>query len=37
MDKGGFYDRQQLFWKEIEKFTVVCAAAPPGGGRSVLC
>jgi len=37
MEKGGFYDRHQFFWKEIEKFTVVCAAAPPGGGRSVLC
>ena len=37
LDKGGFYDRQALFWKEIEKFTIVAAAAPPGGGRSPLC
>lgn len=37
LDKGGFYDRQELFWKEIEKFTMVAAAAPPAGGRSQLC
>ena len=37
LDKGGFYDRALLFWKEIEKFTVVAAAAPPAGGRSALC
>jgi dynein heavy chain len=37
LDKGGFYDRQRYFWKEIEKFTVVCAAAPLSGGRSHLC
>lgn len=36
LDTKGFYDRQQFFWKEIEKFTLVCAAAPPGGGRSHL-
>lgn len=26
-----------MFWKEIEKFTIVSAAAPPAGGRSALC
>ena len=31
--EGGFYDRPNFFWKSIEKFTVVAAAAPPGGGR----
>lgn len=36
MDQGGFYDRPHFYWKTIEKFVVVCAAAPPGGGRSPL-
>jgi len=35
-DKSGFYDRTNFFWKEIEKFTMVCAAAPPAGGRAHL-
>lgn len=34
--EGGFYDRPNFFWKTIEKFTVVAAAAPPGGGRQAL-
>lgn len=36
LDCGGFYDRQKLFWKEIEDTTLICAAAPPGGGRNQL-
>lgn len=36
IDQRGFYDRQGFAWKEIEKFTVVCAAAPPSGGRQPL-
>ena len=36
MDQGGFYDRPNFFFKFIEKFLVLCAAAPPGGGRSPL-
>ena len=32
----GFYDRPQFYWKQIEKFIILCAAAPPGGGRSPL-
>jgi dynein heavy chain len=31
--EGGFYDRPNFFWKTVEKFNVVAAAAPPGGGR----
>ena len=31
--EGGFYDRPDFFWKTVEKFNVVAAAAPPGGGR----
>lgn len=36
LDQGGFYDRPQFFFKQIEKFIILCAAAPPGGGRSAL-
>ena len=36
LDTKGFYDRPQFYWKTIEKFIVLCAAAPPGGGRSPL-
>ena len=36
LDQGGFYDRPAFFWKVIEKFNILCAAAPPGGGRSAL-
>lgn len=36
IDFRGFYDRQTFVWKEIEKFTIVCAAAPPSGGRQPL-
>jgi dynein heavy chain len=35
LELGGVYDKQ-LFWKNIEGTTVICAAAPPGGGRKVL-
>ncbi|XP_004437259.1 PREDICTED: dynein heavy chain 6, axonemal [Ceratotherium simum simum] len=33
-DFGGFYDRNKLFWKDIQDVTVVSACAPPGGGRN---
>uniref|UniRef100_A0A8C3IXY3 Dynein axonemal heavy chain 6 n=1 Tax=Chrysemys picta bellii TaxID=8478 RepID=A0A8C3IXY3_CHRPI len=34
-DFGGFYDREKLFWKEIQviNFTLM-SCAPPGGGRN---
>lgn len=32
-DFKGFYDRQKLFWKDIEDTTLCAACAPPGGGR----
>ena len=32
----GFYDRTQLFWKDIEDTTLVAACAPEGGGRQRL-
>ncbi len=34
VDYGGFYDRGTLAWKEIDHITLLCSAAPPGGGRS---
>ena len=36
MDYEGFYDRQKLFMKTIEDTVLLCAGAPPGGGRNVL-
>ena len=33
-DFGGFYDREKLFWKEIQDVTLAAACAPPGGGRN---
>jgi dynein heavy chain len=36
LDQGGFYDREQFFWKVIQKFVIISAAAPPSGGRSEL-
>eukprot|EP00744_Colponema_vietnamica_P002637 GILI01004106.1.p1 GENE.GILI01004106.1~~GILI01004106.1.p1 ORF type:complete len:1989 (+),score=654.53 GILI01004106.1:157-5967(+) len=35
-DFKGFYDRKKLFWKDIVDTTLVCSAAPPGGGRNGL-
>lgn len=32
-DFKGFYDRQKLFWKDIEDTTLSAGCAPPGGGR----
>lgn len=34
LDFKGFYDREKLFWKDIEATMLFAAAAPPGGGRS---
>ncbi|XP_062985188.1 dynein axonemal heavy chain 6 [Elgaria multicarinata webbii] len=33
-DFGGFYDREKMFWKEIQDVTISSACAPPGGGRN---
>ena len=33
IDNGGFYDRQKLFYKNIERVSYVAACGPPGGGR----
>lgn len=34
IDKGGFYDRKKLFWKDVENTTIHLCAGPPGGGRN---
>ncbi|KAM4809142.1 dynein axonemal heavy chain 6 [Rhinophrynus dorsalis] len=33
-DFHGFYDREKLFWKDIQDVTIAAACAPPGGGRN---
>ncbi|XP_046331899.2 dynein axonemal heavy chain 6-like [Haliotis rufescens] len=35
-DFGGFYDREKLFWKDIQDVTLSAACAPPGGGRNLV-
>ena len=35
-DYKGFYDRKSNQWKMIESAVLICAAAPPGGCRSVI-
>jgi dynein heavy chain, axonemal len=32
-DAQGFYDRDLLFWKDIDDVTLCAACGPPGGGR----
>jgi dynein heavy chain len=34
LDFKGFYDRDKLFWKDIQDVLMFVGAAPPGGGRS---
>ncbi|KAI8909816.1 dynein heavy chain and region D6 of dynein motor-domain-containing protein [Gorgonomyces haynaldii] len=34
LDFSGFYDREKLAWKVVEDISLVCACAPPGGGRN---
>jgi len=36
LDQRGIYDKQGLFFKQIEDLMCLAAAAPPGGGRSNL-
>ncbi|XP_063314781.1 dynein axonemal heavy chain 6 [Pelobates fuscus] len=35
-DFKGFYDREKIFWKEIQDVTIAAACAPPGGGRNLV-
>ena len=36
LTQGGLYERPSFTWNNIEKFTIMAAAAPPAGGRSAL-
>ncbi|XP_050530853.1 dynein axonemal heavy chain 6 [Daktulosphaira vitifoliae] len=36
LDFGGLYDREKLFWKQIENVILCSICAPPGGGRNPL-
>ncbi|XP_076764569.1 dynein heavy chain at 16F [Xylocopa sonorina] len=36
LDFKGMYDREKLFWKDIEDVVFTVACAPPGGGRNPL-
>ena len=34
VDFKGFFDREKLFWKDVENAVLFAAAAPPSGGRN---
>lgn len=36
MDTKGFYDRKDLFWKNVENTCILSSCAQPGGGRETL-
>ena len=36
LDCKGLYDRDKLFWKNIQDVVLTAACAPPGGGRNPL-
>nr|XP_034190797.1 dynein heavy chain 6, axonemal [Osmia lignaria] len=36
LDFRGMYDREKLFWKDVEDVVFAVACAPPGGGRNPL-
>ncbi|XP_031370421.1 dynein heavy chain 6, axonemal isoform X2 [Apis dorsata] len=36
LDFGGMYDKEKLFWKNVEDVVFTVACAPPGGGRNPL-
>ena len=36
LDYKGFYDRDKLFWKDVDSTMMFVGAAPPGGGRAVI-
>lgn len=36
IDNGIWYDRPDFYKKRIENYRLICAAAPPGGGRAPL-
>ncbi|XP_054276499.1 dynein axonemal heavy chain 6-like [Macrosteles quadrilineatus] len=36
LDFKGLYDRDKMFWKDIQDVVISAACAPPGGGRNAL-
>jgi hypothetical protein len=36
LDFKGLYDRDKMFWKDIQDVVISAACAPPGGGRNPL-
>ena len=36
IDFGGFYDRKELFMKNVADTNILSSCAPPGGGRESL-
>lgn len=36
IDYKGVYDRKAFNWKDVDNTILICACAPPGGGRSPL-
>ena len=36
LDYRGFYDIDELYWKNVQNVSMLCSAAPPEGGRKVL-
>jgi dynein heavy chain len=36
IDRGGVYDRKELYWKKIQDTMIVACSAPPEGGRNHL-
>lgn len=36
VDRLGFWDRKERFWRDIIDTALLCSSAPPGGGRNTL-
>lgn len=36
LDFSGTFDREKMYWKDLENIVFGCACAPPGGGRNPL-
>jgi dynein heavy chain len=34
MGYGGFFNRKELYWVDVQNLTLISACQPPGGGRN---